>query len=208
MLFGTFCECALVFQDKAIKSQMLPASSSCKSKVLGAITPLSHCRDEALGHVAKKAKKEETIEDNTGLLDLRGVETSKGMETSSAARIGFDVCTPAMKEEPRFHIKSLLKKCSSSGPLLKRTVESAGSTAKPSSGILLDGSPVPEKLGHESMLFHNPVGDKGGELSKKTSANGEFLQTVDWCQYKGLHWPSQQQKELVPNYEYQSDKVL
>ena len=198
----------LVFQDKAIKSQMLPASNSCKSKVLGAITPPSHCRDEALGHLAKKAKKEETIEDNTGLLDFRGVETSKGMEISSAVRKGFDVSTLDMKEEPKFHIKSLLEKCSSSGPLLKINVASVGSTAKPSSDILLGGSPVPEKLDNESMLFHNPVGNKGGELSKKRSANSEFLQTPDLCHYKELQWPSQQQKELVPDCECQSDKVI
>lgn len=236
-ILGTFCcMVSFCFQSKHLLSgnigvrrssrqrKLLYANNtSRKRKVPGSTTALSSCGDAACGQVSiftpnpanenadrstfqsqpelsqpcKKARKGETIEDNTGMLDLRETEFS-------ALKSGFDVHTPIVEEEPQFHIKSLVGKSCSSSPFSKMNVASVGFIAESASNILLENPLIREKLSQ----VDTPVCDKGGELPKDRPANGEFLQTSEWCQHRGIWRPSQQTVELVHQCEQQRDEVF
>lgn len=219
-----------VFQDNLIESESLPENSTPTPKVIGSINCSTGFQDEYSRQVptstlnsdgqntnrlscqgqqdplppCKKAKKGEAIEDNTTFLILKGGETSKVMETSAPVKIGFDICTPVINEEPRFHIKSLGEKHCSGVSLERMNMGSAGYTGKPSSSILLEDLLMTEKLGTESMLFHKPVSDSAKELSKENLENGGFLQTDDLSRFRGIWRPRQKKEELVPEHEHQN----
>ena len=198
----------------------LASNTASKREVPDSITPSSGCGDEAPCEFlicatnyedlnsdgstsqsqeglqpCKKAKTGETTEDNMQLLD------SKGTETSSAVKTGFDIRTPIIEEESNFHIKDLVEKCCSTSPFKKINVAAADSIAKMSSNILVgdtnEDALLPDKLSQEVALFHKPHSSEE-EHTKDRSGKNEFPPMAD----------SHQRKELAPELDCRGDKVF
>ena len=201
--------------------QLSPASNTAtKRKDRDSITPSSGCGDETPCEFlicatnyedvnsdgstsqsqdglqpCKKAKTGETTRDNTRLLD------SKGTETSSAVKTGFDIHTPIIEEESNFRIKDVVEKCSTS-PFKKIDVAAADSIAKTSSNILLgdinEDALLPDKLSQEVALFHKPHSSKEEDHPAGRSGKNEFPPITD----------SHQRKELASELDCRGDKVF
>ncbi|XP_020254350.1 uncharacterized protein LOC109831439, partial [Asparagus officinalis] len=199
-------------QDKPIESQDLGGGKSightqslheCNSAPTcgfpGSSTPSSGMRDEApsmtnenenlarltfesqqdIFQPCKKAKKGETSDNNTQLLDLRG------NENSSAVKMGFDIRTPIVEEEPNIRtpmveeepnirIKALVEKGCFSSPSKKNDVVSADSITM--SGEINEDPPVSDKLSQELVSVHKPLSSNGEESHEGRSGKNEFLQ--------------------------------